>query len=389
MEIARLSRRPRLSTAGLLPLLGALLLLPGCEKIETEEQPVTTAEDASEEAPEQVKQHLTAAQEELAATIDAMGEEFDGEVGIAVREIGSGWTTSFNGHELFPQQSVSKLWVALAVLDQVDAGDLSLNGDVTIERDDLTVFHQPIRDLVLRHGSYRTDNADLLDRALTRSDNTANDVLLRQVGGPDAVRKVLAENGLEGIRFGPGERQLQSAIAGLKWDRSFSFARNFWDARDEVPPPERQAAWTRYIQDPPDGATPEAIVNALARLQQGELLSEHSTERLLTILENTRSGPRRLKGGVPDDWLIAHKTGTGQFFDIWQSGYNDVGIVTAPDGQSYAIAVMMRLTSISVPDRMKMMQDVVRAVVEYHRQEQARTGSGSEDEAENETGEQA
>ena len=38
---------------------------------------------------------------------------FAGEVGIAVREVDTGWTTSWNGDRYFPQQSVSKFWVAI------------------------------------------------------------------------------------------------------------------------------------------------------------------------------------------------------------------------------------------------------------------------------------
>ena len=109
-----------------------------------------------------------------------------------------------------------------------------------------------------------------------------------------------------------------------------------------------------------------AIVGALARLYRGELLSEKSTRLLLDTLEQTKSGPRRLKAGAPEGWTVRHKTGTGQFFDGEQSGYNDVGIVTSPEGRSFAIAVMIARTREPTPTRMEMMQDVVRAVVRYH-----------------------
>ena len=49
-----------------------------------------------------------------------------------------------------------------------------------------------------------------------------------------------------------------------------------------------------------------------------------------------------------------------------QAGYNDVGILTAPDGSRYAVAVMIGRTARPVPERMEMMHDVVGAVVEYH-----------------------
>ncbi|HKP77567.1 MAG TPA: serine hydrolase, partial [Phenylobacterium sp.] len=75
-------------------------------------------------------------------------------------------------------------------------------------------------------------------------------------------------------------------------------------------------------------------------------------------------GPRRLKGGLPAGWSIAHKTGTGQDFRGASVGINDVGLITAPDGHVYAVAVMMRRTRQSVPARLAFMQAVTRAVAE-------------------------
>ena len=86
-----------------------------------------------------------------------------------------------------------------------------------------------------------------------------------------------------------------------------------------------------------------------------------------------KSGPNRLKGGLPEGWSIGHKTGTGQVLDIVppgapadQAGYNDVGILTAPDGSIYTVAVMIGRTQVPVPARMEMMHGVVRAVAGYH-----------------------
>src|SRR3546814_13593054 len=65
------------------------------------------------------------------------------------------WVVDYNGNELFPQQSVSKLWVAMTLLDAVDRGKLSLNDNTVVRREDLTLFHQPLIALVDGDG-YRT-----------------------------------------------------------------------------------------------------------------------------------------------------------------------------------------------------------------------------------------
>ena len=297
--------------------------------------------------------------------VNELGRTFDGRVGIAVRSIGEGWSTGWKADELYPQQSVSKLWVSITAMDAVDKGKVSLDDKVTLTRDDLTLFHQPIAAEVLG-GNYTTTLGDLMVKAITTSDNTANDKLMRSVGGPAAVRTMIKEKHLGAIRFYNGERALQSRIAGLIWSPSYSLGNAFYEARDALPLAVRTAAFNRYVEDPYDGAAPSAIVNALARLKRGELLSPPTTARLLAIMSNTHTGANRLKGGLAPGWVLNHKTGTGQVLGAQQAGYNDIGILTAPDGRSYAVAVMIKLTSVPLPVRMTLMNNVVRAVIIQH-----------------------
>ena len=305
-------------------------------------------------------------QKALQDRLAAIGKAFPGEVGIAVVDVSSGARMHFEGRKPFPQQSVSKLWVAMTALDLVDQGALDLAEPVSIERRDLTLFHQPIREIVRTRGRYDTDYFDLFERALTESDNTANDRLLRRVGGPTAVDGFLRRQGITGVQFGPDERTKQSAIAGLEWNPSFSMGRGFYDARDSLSPERRRQAFEKYLADPVDGASAIGIAQALARLAKGDILSPASTSFILGTLEKTKSGPNRLKGGTPAGWAMAHKTGTGQVFDGEQSGYNDVGVLRAPDGSQYAIAVMIGRTRSSFSSRFEMMQAVTRAVADHH-----------------------
>ena len=122
------------------------------------------------------------------------------------------------------------------------------------------------------------------------------------------------------------------------------------------------------MANPIDGATPAGMVDALARLRKGALLSAASTERLIGIMEQTRSGSQRLKGGLPPGWSIAHKTGTGQELDGMQAGYNDVGIVTSPSGRAYAVAVLMGRAGQSLPERRSLMHEFVSAIADYEQQ---------------------
>ncbi len=303
----------------------------------------------------------------LAASLASLTGKFDGMVGVSVRSVDQGWSVSAGTDAPLPQQSVSKLWVAMAVLDARDAGRLTLDDPVTITRDDLTLFHQPIAALV-KGGSYDSTVRELLRRALTMSDNTANDRLLRYVGGPEAVRDFIRRKGLGDIRFGPGERLLQSRTAGLSWRQDYARGNAFTQARARLPLSTRLKAFDAYVASPPDGATATAIAGALARLKRGDLLSGTSTSYLISTMESSLTGRQRLRGAVPPGWSFGHKTGTGQNLVGRTAGYNDVGILTAPGGQSYAVAVLIGDTRRPVPERQALMQAVVASLVATHRQ---------------------
>ena len=79
----------------------------------------------------------------IASAIETLGRQFNGRVGIAVRDVRTGWVTSYNGAASFPQQSVSKLWVAITLMDALDRSELSLDEPITVRNSDLTIFHQP------------------------------------------------------------------------------------------------------------------------------------------------------------------------------------------------------------------------------------------------------
>jgi beta-lactamase class A len=297
--------------------------------------------------------------------ITALGRGFNGSAGISVVSIGGGWQADYNATTLFPQQSCSKLWVAITAMDKVDKGRVSLNDRVTLGRDDLTLFHQPISAKILGNGGHTTTLGALLFTAITESDNTANDKLMRSIGGPQAVRDMIAAKNLGSIRFFDGERALQSKIAGLIWSQSYSIGDAFYKARGALPASVRKASFERYISDPYDGAAPHSVALALARLKRGELLSPTSTQRLLATMGSTKTGALRVRAALKPGWKWSHKTGTGQDFRGRVGGINDIGILTAPDGTDYAMAIM------TVPNKANggsqdLMQAVARTVIADH-----------------------
>ncbi|MCJ7421215.1 serine hydrolase [Sphingomicrobium astaxanthinifaciens] len=301
---------------------------------------------------------------ELNARIHDRVRSFSGTSGLAIKAIDAGWEAGWQVERSFPQQSVSKLWVTLTVLDQVDRGRLSLGQTLRFDRDDVTLWSSSTAAQILKGGYSRSLDGLIFD-ALTKSDNHANDKMLRLVGGPEAVRQMVRDKALGDIGFGDGEREMQAKIAGLSWRQSYAYDNGFNRARAAVPGAQRRAAFDRYLESPYDGASPIAIARALARLERGELLSPASTAKMLTTMGMTRTGRLRVRGGLAPGWEWSHKTGTGQTLGRQRGGLNDVGILTAPDGTSYALAFM----TIPDPDdgsAQELMRDVTRMVIEHH-----------------------
>jgi beta-lactamase class A len=304
---------------------------------------------------------------DLVSSLDGITRNFNGLVGVAVASVDDGWIASnATATRPLPQQSVSKLWVTMTVLDAVDRGAIHLDDPLTITKADFTLFHQPIAALVKGDVGYSTTVGEIMRRAMQMSDNTCNDKLLRLVGGPQAVRDFIARKQLGTIHFGPGEKLLQAGTAGLQWRPEYSMGNAFAAARAKLSPDVRRAAYEAYVKDPPDGAAPASIADALSRLKRGELLSASSTDWLLATMAGAKTGRARVHGAVPPGWGYAHKTGTGQDLGSRTAGFNDVGILTAPDGRSYAIAVMIGDTPRPTRERQLLMQAVAKAVVAHH-----------------------
>ncbi|MCA6238767.1 MAG: serine hydrolase, partial [Phenylobacterium sp.] len=307
---------------------------------------------------------------ELVARLASLDPGFRRPVGIAVMDVESGWIAASHGDQAFPQQSVSKLWVALTVMDQVDSGRLSLDQTVILTDADRSVFNQPVAHLI-ENGIFETTLRDLIRRALIQSDNAANDKLMALAGGPATVQAFLTSRGMSGIRLAEDERRLQSRIAGLTWSPDLSAYGAFEATRARLDPEVRAASLAAYVERPFDGATPAGVVRALAALQRGELLSPESSDFILQTLGRVKTGPMRLRGGLSPGWRAAHKTGTGQDFRGETFGLNDVGLVTAPDGRVYAVAVLAPQVPKGSPLRLRVFQNVSSTLVSHWRIEVA------------------
>lgn len=246
-------------------------------------------------------------QGELQEQIEQISRTAQGRVGVAATVLETGQSVALNGDEQFPMQSVYKFPIGMAVLAQVDQGKLNLEQRVQVETNDFVseLQHSPIRDE--NPQGVELSVAELLRYMVSESDGTACDVLLRLIGGPEIVSEYLRNLDINNIIVANTEKEIGQ-------DKSVQY-RNW--------------------------ATPHGTVRLLRKLHEGQGLSESSQALLLQLMSETPTGLKRIKGRLPEETVVAHKTGTSRTVDGITAATNDVGLISLPNGNHMAIAVFV------------------------------------------------
>jgi len=230
-----------------------------------------------------------------------------GRVGVKAEILETGEAVSLNASEQFPMQSVYKLPIGMAVLKRVDEGKLRLDQKVRVGKSDFVKqsMLSPLRDN--NPNGAEITVVELLRLAVSVSDGTASDVLMKLAGGAAAVQSFLGEIKVSEIMVLNPEKEI-----GLDWETQY---RNW--------------------------STPAGAVELLRAVQEKRGLSADSGALLLKFLTETKTKPQRLKGLLPKDAVVAHKTGSSGSRNGVTAATNDIGIVTLPNGNHLAIAVFV------------------------------------------------
>ena len=277
------------------------------------------------------------AQADLQHTLETLAERArPGLLGIAVLDLQSGSAWRVNAGHAFPMMSVFKAPVAAAVLSRIEQGELSLAQQVTIKRADV-LSGSAVPSIGARfRGEEMTFTVDqLLTAAVSESDNTAVDALIRVVGGPQVVTAFLQAHGVDGMRVDLDEAGVGRVFRAL--------APGAAAPSNESPQAEHarfQRGFQAFMADPRNRGTPDAAVAFLRKLWRNELLSPASTQHLLRLMY-AQTIPNRLRAGLPKDVRFADKTGTSGSLDGEVGAYNDIGILTWPDGHTVIVAAFL------------------------------------------------
>jgi len=239
-------------------------------------------------------------------------------------------SVSLNPHDHFPMQSVYKLPIAMAVMKQVDSGKIKPNQKVRVTKEDFVRRGQnsPIRDKYPK-GTELTVS-DLLRYAISESDGTASDVLMRVAGGAEAVQAYLDDLAIKEMIVLNAEKEI-----GQDWETQY---RNW--------------------------ASPEAAVALLRALYERRGLSESSQALLIKFMIESTPGAKRLKGLLPGGTIVAHKTGTSGTQNGITAATNDIGIITLPNGRHLGIAVFVSDSAADEATREGVIARIAKAVWE-------------------------
>jgi beta-lactamase class A len=314
-----------------------------------------------------VSQKPTAARAAAEAEIARIALTAGGEVGVAASHLESGLTLSLNERVMFPMASTFKIAVAGTVLARIDAGGLALDQIVAVDPA-LVLSSEGIAEIFPFVG-VSASVRNLIESMLTRSDNTATNVLVALVGGPTAVNAWVRSIGVEDMRIdadtiGIVRRffALPATAESLDAQLQKLFAAN--PSLAELGSKPNDA----FDNDPRDSTTPAAMVVLLSKIVGAHLLSPSSTEVLLGSMQRCITGLKRLRGRLPPETEVKDKTGT------LGGSVNDVGIITLPGAQSrIVIAVYVKKSAKPIAERERAIAEIARIVYDYMLIEGARS----------------
>ncbi|QNE74913.1 class A beta-lactamase [Streptomyces finlayi] len=226
----------------------------------------------------------------------ALEREFDARLGVHAVDTGTGREVTHNEDERFAHASTFKALAVAAVLRRYSLR--GLDRVVTYSRDDLV----PRSEVTEKHAGTGMTLASLCDAALRHGDNTAANLLLGQLGGPQGLNTVLKEIGDDVTRTDRRETELNQWSPGATRDTS----------------------------------TPRALAEDLRAFVLGDALGKDERTQLAAWLRSSTTGTTLIRAGVPEDWVVGGRAGAGSAYGV----RNDIAVVWPPGRAPVVMAIM-------------------------------------------------
>lgn len=263
-----------------------------------------------------------AATHAAAHAFEALETKNGGRLGVVAVDTASGRRLAYRADERFPMCSTHKFQTVAAILAMVDAGHLALDRRISYGQADLLEYAPITRKNV--DAGFMTVDA-LCAAAIEWSDNTADNLLLGLIGGPDGWTRYVRSIGDSVSRLDRIEPDLNTSIPG--------------DQRDTT--------------------TPEAMVQDLDAPLLRSALSEASRARLKGWMFSSAITDTLLRAGLPQGWRVGDKSGSGK-----HGTRNDVGMILPPEGTPILAAVFYTDSTAPFPSREKVIAEVGRLIAQ-------------------------
>lgn len=261
-----------------------------------------------------------AAAQELKSVVAAWEQRLDGRIGVVLRDTSSSWTIALRAQERFPMSSTFKSLLCGVVLARADAGEEDLGRRIAYAQMDL-VAYSPVTELHLDDG---LTVGKLCEATITVSDNTAANLLLETIGGPEGLTSFLRETGNETTRLDRWETDLNQALPG----------------------------------DPRDTTTATDILKTLEHFLYGGALKPASAAQLRQWMIDDKVADTLIRPHVPGGWVIGDKTGAG--------GHGTRGIVAfleVPEGGPYLAAIYLTENDADLELRNQVISEIGHAMI--------------------------
>ncbi|PEP57893.1 class A beta-lactamase [Bacillus pseudomycoides] len=253
--------------------------LIGCSNSNTQSEP-----------PKQTKQENT-----VNHSFARLEKEFDAKLGIYALDTGTNQIITYRSDERFAYASTHKALAVGILLQKKSIEDLDER--IVYTSEDL-VNYNPITEKYVDTGMTLKE---LADASIRYSDNTAQNLILKQLGGPSEFKKSLRAIG------------------------------------DTVTNPERFEPELNEVHpgDTHDTSTPKALATSLQAFALGDVLSTEKRDLLIDWMKRNTTGGNLIRAGVPGEWEVADKTGSGSY-----GTRNDIAIIWPPNKKPIVLAIL-------------------------------------------------
>jgi beta-lactamase class A len=279
---------------------------------------------ASTAAPLAFAKHAPNTLAKAHSALKAIETSTGGRLGVATLDTGGTLAIDYNADQRFAMCSTFKFLAAAASLKRIDDKADHLDRIVSYGEADLLEY-APVTRRHVEDGGMML--AALCAAAIEYSDNTAANLLLREMGGPPALTRFAQSIGDPVTRLDRTEPTLNEAIPG----------------------------------DPRDTTSPAAMLADMRKILLGNVLRADSRAQLDAWLAANTTGDKRLRAGLPPDWQVGDKTGTGN------GAFGDLAIIRPPGRQPILAVVYIAESKLSAAERDKPFADVGEVIADLYR----------------------